>query len=141
MAASPARSSSRAKIDILIAMRSLTITIALLATLAVSAAPLKITNGTGTRFEFTLTGVKPKKAAQKFSVDTGETVQREVTSTTRTKHKIEVRDRDGKRLACSVFSNASEIEFTQTPDQRYHFICTAASTAKRTVGCALSACR
>ena len=122
-------------------MRSLTITIALLTTLAVSAAPLKITNGTGTLFEFSLTGVKPKKAAQKFSVDTGETVQREVVSTTRTKHKIEARDRDGKRLACSVFSNASEIEFTQTPDQRYHFVCTAASTAKRTVGCALSACR
>ena|GEM_PF-3326996 len=105
------------------------------------AAPLVISNSSEKGFRFIVTQTKPAmKKAVKIKLYKDDEYGTKFASTTKTKHRVEARDENGKRVACAMVSNASKVDLVLTPDNRYHFVCTGGDPTKSSVPCALSAC-
>lgn len=105
------------------------------------AAPLIVTNGSDMSLHFVVKQTKPgAKRVVRARLPVGDSVATKWESTPKTQHRVEARNDKGKLIACSMVSNASEVELVVTPDQRFHFVCTAGDKTKSAVQCSMSAC-
>lgn len=106
------------------------------------AAPLVISNSSEKPFQFIVTQTKPAlKQTVKIRLYKDDEYDTKLVSTSKTTHRVEARDENGKRVACATVSNASQVDLVLTPDNRYHFVCTGGdSKTKSAVPCAIRTC-
>src|SRR5690242_10327029 len=97
------------------------------------AAPLVISNSTEKGFNFVVRELKPSKKIVKVRLYKGDEYDTKLVSTPKTKHRVEARGNDGKRVACAEVTNASQVDLVLTPDGRYHFVCTGGDKSRATV--------
>jgi len=107
----------------------------------VLAAPLLISNSTSSGFNFVVKQVKPAlKKPVKVRMYENDEFDTKLASTPKTSHRIEASETEGKVIACAMVTNASVVDLVQTPDGRYHFVCTGGDTTHEMVSCRLSTC-
>jgi len=105
------------------------------------AAPLVLTNSTANGYNFTVKQLKPAlKKPVKVRLYEGDEFDTKLASTAKTSHRIQAADSDGKVIACAVVTNAGVVDLVQTPDGKYHFVCTGGDTTHEMVTCRLSTC-
>ena len=104
------------------------------------AAPLIVSNSTEKGFNFVVRELKPAKRVVKVRLYNGDEYDTKLVSTAKTKHRVEARGDDGKRVACAEVTNASQVDLVVTPDRRYHFVCTGGEKSKETVTCRIRTC-
>ena len=106
------------------------------------AAPLVISNSSENGFQFVVTQTKPAlKKAVKIKLYKDDEYDTKLVSTSKTTHRVEARDDGGKRVACAMVSNASQVDLVLTPDKRYHFVCTGGDAkTKAAVPCVIRTC-
>jgi hypothetical protein len=106
------------------------------------AAPLIVTNNSDMSLHFVVRQTTPKTSRVVTArLPVGDSVATKWQSTPKTKHRVEARNDKGKLIACAMVTNASEVELVVTPDQRFHFVCTAGDKTKATVQCGISGCK
>jgi len=105
------------------------------------AAPLIVTNNSDVSLNFVVRQTTPRVSrVVRARLPVNDSVATKWESTPKTKHRVEARTDKGKLIACTMVSNASEVELVVTPDQRFQFVCTAGDKTKAAVQCSLSRC-